>query len=82
MSGLAAYCPQCGVAWYQVLPHSLAEAADLLRPPVECGGCRMSLPAVAFYCPRCGTEVAHFTGEPPDEIWDYVRPPPGYGSPD
>src|SRR6476646_1619097 len=35
MPGRARYCPQCARRWLPVGAHHLAEAADLLQPPVN-----------------------------------------------
>ena len=73
--GAAAFCSQCGVPWQQVLPHSLAEAADLLQPPMECVTCRKEFYAWRFFCPRCGA-AAHPRGiEPPAELWTALAVP-------
>ena len=75
MAGAAAFCPRCGVPWQNVLPHSLAEAADLLRPPVECPTCGKQLYDWRFFCPRCGSTADPVESEPPDEVWDALEAP-------
>ena len=74
MPGDAAFCPRCGVAWLQPLPHSLAEAADLLQPPVVCGSCRKHLSLPRFFCPRCGAGAVAVGTFPPDEVWECLGP--------
>ena len=81
MAGRAAFCPRCGRTWYQVLPHSLAEAADLLQPPVECDVCQTTLSSEAFYCPRCGTEVGRLPDFLPDDLSHPIWAPPQGGEP-
>jgi len=72
MPGLARYCPQCARRWLRVGARHLAEAADLLQPPVQCGWCQNQMarsraigPTRVAFCPRCGiklppTPVNHF----------------------
>jgi hypothetical protein len=51
-----------------VFARSLADAADLLQPPVYCGTCRKQLNVPEFFCPRCGADCIFGTpagGRPP-----------------
>ena len=74
MPGQARFCPRCRAPWRQVYAHSLADAADLLQPPVFCGTCRKQLNVAVFFCPRCGADCIF--GTPPAGWRHAVAVPP------
>jgi len=57
MPGRARYCPQCARRWLPVGAHHLAEAADLLQPPVNCAWCQTQMICAKRFCPRCGLRL-------------------------
>jgi hypothetical protein len=57
MPGSARFCPHCARRWLPVGAHHLAEAADLLQPPVKCAWCQNQTCGDAAFCPRCGIRL-------------------------